>query len=440
MALIVKKFGGTSVGSTEKIMNVAKRIIEEKKPGDQIVMVVSAMGDTTDDLIELAKGINSNPYQYTREMDMLLTTGEQVSIALLTMAFKSLGQKAISLTGPMVGMRTNSVHTKGKIVDIKPSRVRKELEKGKIVVVAGFQGADEKGDPVTLGRGGSDTSAVALAGALKADACEIYTDVDGVYSADPRLVPDARRMKEITYDEMLEMARLGAGVMQPRSVEMGMYFNIPIHVRSTFTNKPGTMIREAYTMEEKDFLIRGVAHDSNVAKVAVLGVPNDPGVAHAIFSALSDRNIAVDMIVQSIRNIEKNVTDMVFTIAQDDLAEAKQIVDGVADKLHAVAVLIEEDVAKVSIVGAGMLGNPGIATRMFGALADAQVNIDAISTSEISISCLIKGSQLKEAANAIHKDSERDEGSRLSLRQDSPARRHKGAAHREDRSHPQSLR
>ncbi len=404
MALIVKKFGGSSVGSTEKIMNVAKRIIEEKKPGDQIVMVVSAMGDTTDDLIELAKGINSNPYQYSREMDMLLTTGEQVSISLLTMAFKSLGQKAISLTGPMVGMRTNSVHTKGKIVDIKPSRVRKELEKGKIVVVAGFQGADEKGDPVTLGRGGSDTSAVALAGALKADACEIYTDVDGVYSADPRLVPDARKMKEITYDEMLEMARLGAGVMQPRSVEMGMYFNIPIHVRSTFTNKPGTMIMEAYTMEEKDFLIRGVAHDSNVAKVAVLGVPNDPGVAHAIFSALSEKNIAVDMIVQSIRNIEKNVTDMVFTITQDDLAEAKKIVDGVAEKLHAVAVLIEEDVAKVSIVGAGMLGNPGIATRMFGALADAKVNIDAISTSEISISCLIKGSQLKEAANAIHKE------------------------------------
>ena len=404
MALIVKKFGGSSVGSTEKIMNVAKRIIEEKKPGDQIVMVVSAMGDTTDDLIELAKGINSNPYQYSREMDMLLTTGEQVSISLLTMAFKSLGQKAISLTGPMVGMRTNSVHTKGKIVDIKPSRVRKELEKGKIVVVAGFQGADEKGDPVTLGRGGYDTSAVALAGALKADACEIYTDVDGVYSADPRLVPDARKMKEITYDEMLEMARLGAGVMQPRSVEMGMYFNIPIHVRSTFTNKPGTMIREAYTMEEKDFLIRGVAHDSNVAKVAVLGVPNDPGVAHAIFSALSEKNIAVDMIVQSIRNIEKNVTDMVFTITQDDLAEAKKIVDGVAEKLHAVAVLIEEDVAKVSIVGAGMLGNPGIATRMFGALADAKVNIDAISTSEISISCLIKGSQLKEAANAIHKE------------------------------------
>lgn len=404
MALIVKKFGGSSVGTTEKIMNVAKRIIEEKQPGDQIVMVVSAMGDTTDDLIQLAKGINKNPYQYTREMDMLLTTGEQVSIALLTMAFKSLGQKAISLTGPMVGMRTNSVHTKGKILDIKPARVLKELEKGKIVVVAGFQGADDKGDPVTLGRGGSDTSAVALAGALKADACEIYTDVDGIYSADPRLVPDARKMKEITYDEMLEMARLGAGVMQPRSVEMGMYFNIPIHVRSTFTSKPGTMIREAYTMEEKDFLIRGVAHDTNVAKVAVLGVPNNPGTAYSIFSALSDNNIAVDMIVQSIRNIEKNVTDMVFTVAQDDLPEARKIVDEVAEKLKAVAVLIEEDVAKVSIVGAGMLGNPGIAARMFGALAEAEVNMDAISTSEISITCLIKGAQLEEAANAIHKE------------------------------------
>ena len=404
MALIVKKFGGTSVGSTEKIINVAKRIIEEKKPGDQIVMVVSAMGDTTDKLIELAKGINKNPYQYTREMDMLLTTGEQVSISLLTMAFKTLGQKAISLTGSMVGMKTDSVHTKGKILDIKPSRVKEELEKGKIVVVPGFQGADSKGDPVTLGRGGSDTSAVALAGALKADACEIYTDVDGIYSADPRLIPDARKMKEITYDEMLEMARLGAGVMQPRSVEMGKYFNIPIHVRSTFTNKPGTMIREAYTMEEKDFLIRGVAHDDNVAKIAILGVPNNPGIAHNIFSALADKAIGVDMIVQSIRNIEKNVTDMVFTIASDDLSQAKPIIDEVADKLNAIAVLIEEDVAKVSIVGAGMLGNPGIAARMFGALAKANVNMDAISTSEISISCLIKGDQLKVAANAIHKE------------------------------------
>lgn len=402
MALIVKKFGGSSVGSTEKIMNVAKRILDEKQPGDQIVMVVSAMGDTTDDLIELAKGVTKDPYQYTREMDMLLTTGEQVSIALLTMAFRALGQKAISLTGPMVGMKTNSVHTKGKIIDIKPERVKKELSEGNIVVVAGFQGSDELGDPVTLGRGGSDTSAVALAGALNADSCEIYTDVDGVYSADPRVAEGARKMKEITYDEMLEMARLGAGVMQPRSVEMGKYFNIPIHVRSTFTSKPGTMIREDYTMEEKDFVIRGVAHDEKVAKIAVLGIPNTPGIAHTIFSSLSEANVSVDMIVQSIRNIEKNVTDMVFTVASEDLGQAKRIVDGVADKLNAIAVLIEEDVAKVSIVGAGMLGNPGIATRMFGALADAGINIDVISTSEISISCLIKGAQLKEAVNAIH--------------------------------------
>ena len=402
MALIVKKFGGSSVGSTEKIMAVAKRILDEKQPGDQIVMVVSAMGDTTDELIELAQGIDKDPYRFTREMDMLLTTGEQVSIALLTMAFNKLGQKAISLTGPMVGMKTNSVHTKGKIVDIQPKRVKEELDKGNIVVVAGFQGADEFGDPVTLGRGGSDTSAVALAGALKADSCEIFTDVDGVYSADPRIVKDARKMKEITYYEMLEMARLGAGVMQPRSVEMGKYFNIPIHVRSTFTTKPGTMIREDYTMEEKDFVIRGVAHDDKVAKIAVLGIPNTPGIAYSIFSALSEANVDVDMIVQSIRNIEKNVTDMVFTVASSDLSQAKKIVDGVADKLNAIAVLIEEDVAKVSIVGAGMLCNPGIASRMFGALSKAGINIDVISTSEISISCLIKGTQLKEAVNAIH--------------------------------------
>ncbi|MGL5269615.1 MAG: aspartate kinase [Selenomonadaceae bacterium] len=402
MALIVKKFGGSSVGSTEKIMAVAKRIIDEKKPNDKIVMVVSAMGDTTDDLISLAKGVSKNPYQYAREMDMLLTTGEQVSIALLAMAFKSLGQKAVSLTGPLAGMKTNDVYTKGKIVDIQPQRVQEELDKGNIVVVAGFQGSCENGDPVTLGRGGSDTSAVALAGALKADSCEIFTDVDGVYSADPRIVKDARKMKEITYYEMLEMARLGAGVMQPRSVEMGKYFNIPIHVRSTFTTNPGTMIREEYTMEEKDFVIRGVAHDDKVAKVAVLGVPNNPGIAYSIFSALAEANVDVDMIVQSIRNIEKNVTDMVFTVASDDLPQTKKIVDQVADKLNAIAVLIEEDVAKVSIVGAGMLGNPGIASRMFGALSRAGINIDVISTSEISISCLIKGSQLKEAVNAIH--------------------------------------
>ena len=402
MALIVKKFGGSSVATTEKIMNIAKRVLGEKRPEDKVVLVVSAMGDTTDDLIALAEGINKNPYQYTREMDMLLTTGEQQSAALMAMAFNTLGQPAVSLTGPMAGMKTNDVHTKGRIVDITPERVHKELDKGQVVVVTGFQGADENGDYVTLGRGGSDTSAVALAGALKADSCEIFTDVDGVYSADPRIVPGARKMNEITYHEMLEMARLGAGVMQPRSVEMGEYFGIPIHVRSTFTTDAGTFIREDYTMEDKDFVIRGVAHDEIVAKIAVLGIPNTPGLAHEIFSALADANIDVDMIVQSIRNIEKNVTDMVFTVAAGDLAQAKKVVDGVADKLSAVAVLIEEDVAKVSIVGAGMLGNPGTAARMFGALSAKGINIDIISTSEISISCLIKGAQLKEAVNAIH--------------------------------------
>ena len=410
MALVVKKFGGSSVATTEKILAVAERILGEKKPDDKIVVVVSAMGDSTDNLITLAEGIDAEPYKatYSREMDMLLTTGEQVSIALLAMAFQRFGQPAISMTGAMAGVRASSVHTKGRILGIDPVRVREELDKGKIVVVAGFQGVDNFGDPVTLGRGGSDTSAVALAGALKADECEIFTDVDGVYSADPRIVKNAKRMKEITYFEMLEMARLGAGVMQPRSVEMGQYYNIPIHVRSTFTNKPGTIIREDYTVEDKDFEIRGVAHDQKVAKIAVLGVENVPGVAHTIFSALAKSNIDVDMIVQSIRNIEKNITDMVFTISLDDLAEAKKVVDRVAEEINAIAVLVEEDVAKVSIVGAGMLGSPGVAARMFGALAKAGVNIDIISTSEISVSCLIKGSQLVEAVNSIHDEFFKD--------------------------------
>ncbi|MBR2179970.1 MAG: aspartate kinase [Selenomonadaceae bacterium] len=406
MALIVKKFGGSSVASTEKIMNVAKRVLADKKPEDKIVVVVSAMGDTTDDLISLAEGIDEHPYKaiYSREMDMLLTTGEQISIALLAMAFQKLGQPAISMTGAMVGMRASSVHTKGRILGVEPDRVHEELNKGNIVVVAGFQGIDKFGDPVTLGRGGSDTSAVAIAGALKADSCEIFTDVDGIYTADPRIVKNSHKMKEITYYEMLEMARLGAGVMQPRSVEMGKYFNIPIHVRSTFTNTNGTIIREDYTMEDRPFEIRGVTHDEKVAKIAVLGVPNQPGIAHTIFSALANANIDVDMIVQSIRNIEKNITDMVFTIASSDLPEAKKVIDEVANKLNAVSAIFEEDVAKVSIVGAGMLGSPGIAARMFGALAKAGVNIDIISTSEISVSCLIKGTQVKDAVNAIHEE------------------------------------
>ena len=402
MALIVKKFGGSSVATAEKIMAVARRVLQDQHPGDQIVVVVSAMGDTTDDLIALAKKIAPEPYHYTREVDMLLSTGEQVSIALLAMAFNTLGHPAVSLTGPQAGVISNVVYTKGKIVDITPKRVLEELDKGKIVVVAGFQGINALGDVTTLGRGGSDTSAVAIAGALKADSCEIFTDVDGVYSADPRVVKDARRMKEITYNEMLEMARLGAVVMQPSSVEMGKHFGVPIHVRSTFTQQPGTIIREEYTVEEKEFIIRGVTHDNDVAKIAVLGVPNRPGIAYTIFSALADANIDVDMIVQSIRNSETNVIDMVFTVASSDLSQARTIVEKIARQLEAIGTLVEEDVAKVSVVGAGMFGSPGIAAAMFGALSEAQVNIEVISTSEISISCLIKESQVKEAVNAIH--------------------------------------
>jgi aspartate kinase len=306
-------------------------------------------------------------------------------------------------------MRTDDAHTKGRILGIHPSRVHEELGKGNIVVIAGFQGTDAEGNPVTLGRGGSDTSAVAIAGAIAADTCEIYTDVDGIYSADPRIANGARRMREITYNEMLEMARLGAGVMQPRSVEMGQLYGIPIHVRSTFTSEPGTIIREEYTVEEKSFIIRGVTHDEHVSKITVLGVSNTPGVAHRIFSALADANIDVDMIVQSIRSAESNMTDMVFTVASIDAEEARQVVEGISAEIKASAVAIDNDVAKISIVGAGMLGNPGIAARMFGALSRAEINIEIISTSEISISCLIKGGSVKDAVNMIHDEFFHDE-------------------------------
>lgn len=402
MALVVKKFGGSSVATPKKILAVAQRVLAEKRQEDKVVVVVSAMGDTTDDLISLANAVMDPAYNNSREMDMLLATGEQVSIALLSMAFARLGQPAISLTGMQAGVQSNAAYGKGRIVDITPERVLAELDKGKVVVVAGFQGVTPDGDIITLGRGGSDTSAVALAGALRADACEIFTDVDGIYSADPRVVPDARKMKEITYSEMLEMARLGAGVMQPRSVEMGKFYGVPIHVRSTFTQNEGTFIREEYTVEEKEFTIRGVTHDTNVAKIAVLGVPDRPGIAYKLFSALAEANIDVDMIVQSVRSTQKNIIDMVFTIAQPDIVQAKQIVEKIGEELGTMGVQVEENVAKVSVVGAGMLGNPGIAANMFGALADAEINIEVISTSEISISCLIKAEQVNEAVQAIH--------------------------------------
>ena len=374
MALYVKKFGGSSVATPEKMLNIANRVLRDRKPGDKIVIVVSAMGDTTDDLLDLASQVSS--VNHGREMDMLLATGEQMSIALMAMTFK--------------------------IDDVKPDRVLRELEEGKIVIVAGFQGLMPNGDVATLGRGGSDATAVALAGAMHADMCEIFTDVDGIYSADPRHVKGCVKMKEITNTEMLEMARLGAGVMQPRSVELGMKYHIPIHVRSTFTDEEGTIIREVCTMDGKNEAVRGVAQDAHAARIAVLGLRNIPGVAYMVFSALAEDNITVDMIVQSVRNSNDDKTDIIFTIEDTDLPDAKRVLEQMRDEGKLEEVIYDDDTAKVSVVGAGMLGTPGVAARMFGALGRAGVNIDIVSTSEISISCLILRKDLDKAVQAIH--------------------------------------
>lgn len=400
MALYVKKFGGSSVATPEKMLNIANRVLRDRKPGDKIVIVVSAMGDSTDDLLDLAAKVSD--VNYARERDMLLSTGEQVSIALMAMTFKKLGVPAISLTGPQAGIVAGGGYGKATIDDVKPDRVFKELEAGNIVIVAGFQGMMPNGDIATLGRGGSDATAVALAGAMHADMCEIFTDVDGVYSADPRHVTGTIKMKEITNTEMLEMARLGAGVMQPRSVELGMKYHIPIHVRSTFTDEEGTIIREVCTMETRDDTVRGVAQDAHAARIAVLGLRNIPGVAYKIFSVLAENNITVDMIVQSVRNSNDDKTDIIFTIDDADLSDAKRVLDAMRDEGKVEEVIYDDDTAKVSVVGAGMLGRPGVAARMFGALGRAGVNIDVVSTSEISISCLILRKDLDKAVQAIH--------------------------------------
>lgn len=400
MALYVKKFGGSSVATPEKMLNIANRVLRDRKPGDKIVIAVSAMGDSTDDLLDLAAKVSN--VNYARERDMLLSTGEQVSIALMAMTFKKLGVPAISLTGPQAGIVAGGGYGKATIDDVKPDRVFKELEAGNIVIVAGFQGMMPNGDIATLGRGGSDATAVALAGAMHADMCEIFTDVDGVYSADPRHVTGTIKMKEITNTEMLEMARLGAGVMQPRSVELGMKYHIPIHVRSTFTDEEGTIIREVCTMETRDDTVRGVAQDAHAARIAVLGLRNIPGVAYKIFSVLAENNITVDMIVQSVRNSNDDKTDIIFTIDDADLSDAKRVLDAMRDEGKVEEVIYDDDTAKVSVVGAGMLGRPGVAARMFGALGRAGVNIDIVSTSEISISCLILRKDLDKAVQAIH--------------------------------------
>ena len=400
MALIVKKFGGSSVATPEKIFNIVDRVLRDKQADDRIVVVVSAMGDTTDDLVTLAKEVTSMPYG--REMDRLLSTGEQVTIALMALAFQAKGHAAVSMTGEQAGIATSDAFGKARILDINPERVLRALDDGNIVVVAGFQGRTEEGDITTLGRGGSDTTAVALAGAMQADVCEIFTDVDGVYSTDPRVAPGAIKLKEITYGEMLEMARLGAGVMQPRAVEMGHRYGVPIHVRSTFSDEEGTIIREEYTMKANQYAITGVADDTNVAKVSLVGVENVPGVAHQVFQALADKSIDVDMIVQSIRTTDDKCTDIVFTITRDDVNLAKQVLDTLSATMSMEECIINENMAKVSIVGAGMLGQPGVAAKMFGILSDEDVNIEIISTSEISISCLIAEEHIKTAVRAIH--------------------------------------
>ena len=400
MALIVKKFGGSSVATPEKIFNIVDRVLRDKQADDRIVVVVSAMGDTTDDLVTLAKEVTSMPYG--REMDRLLSTGEQVTIALMALAFQAKGHAAVSMTGEQAGIATSDAFGKARILDINPERVLRALDDGNIIVVAGFQGRTEEGDITTLGRGGSDTTAVALAGAMQADVCEIFTDVDGVYSTDPRVAPGAIKLKEITYGEMLEMARLGAGVMQPRAVEMGHRYGVPIHVRSTFSDEEGTIIREEYTMKANQYAITGVADDTNVAKVSLVGVENVPGVAHQVFQALADKSIDVDMIVQSIRTTDDKCTDIVFTITRDDVNLAKQVLDTLSTTMSMEECIINENMAKVSIVGAGMLGQPGVAAKMFGILSDEDVNIEIISTSEISISCLIAEEHIKTAVRAIH--------------------------------------
>ena len=389
MALIVKKFGGSSVATPEKIFNIVDRVLHEKKEDDRIVIVVSAMGDTTDDLVSLAKQVTSKPYG--REMDRLLSTGEQVTIALMAMAFNERGQKAISLTGDQAGITSSDNFNKGRILGVDPNRVFEALDAGNIVVVAGFQGITEYGDMVTLGRGGSDTTAVALAGAMKADVCEIFTDVEGVYSTDPRVAKEAFKLEEVTY-----------GVMQPRAVEMGFRYGVPIHVRSTFSNNTGTIIREDYTVESNKHVITGVADDTNTAKVALVGVENKPGIAAKVFKALAEKNVDVDMIVQSIRSVGEPKTDLIFTIALDDVVLAREVLKELQQTVDIEAVNIDENMAKVSIIGAGMLGQPGVAAQMFDILSKEGINIEIISTSEISISCLVAQNRVKDAVRVIH--------------------------------------
>jgi len=397
MALIVQKYGGTSVANAERIKNVAQRIAAAKDKGDQVVVVVSAMGDTTDELIDLAHQVTTQPSE--RELDVLLSTGEIVSSTLLAMALREMGYDSISLSGAQAGIQTDSAYSRARILKVEAKRVVKELEEGKIVIVAGFQGITGNMDITTLGRGGSDTTAVALAASLGAGVCQIYTDVEGVYTADPRLVPEARRLDEIGYEEMLELATYGAKVMHPRAVELGELFNIPILVASSFTQNPGTLIHGGVSMEVRN-KVRSIAYDLDVAKITVVGVPDQPGIAASVFQPLAKAGISIDTIVQN-ASINK-ITDLTFTVARGDLAKAMRVVEPIAKSIGARECVGDAKLGKVSIIGTGMQNTPGFAAGMFDTLSRQNINIQLITTSEIRITCIIDETRVKDAVRALH--------------------------------------
>jgi aspartate kinase len=396
MPVLVQKYGGTSVGSPERIHHVAERIVRTRRGGADLVVVVSAMGDATDDLIGLARQVSSR--SHPREMDMLLTAGERISMALVSMAVNDRGQEAVSFTGSQSGIVTDASHTRAKILEVKADRIREELDRGRVVIVAGFQGVSRDREVTTLGRGGSDTTAVALAAALKATECEIYTDVDGVYTSDPRIVPGARKISKLSYDEMLELASLGAKVLHNRSVEIARRFGVPLHVRSSFNWNEGSRVVRGNSMEQ--VVIRGIAHDTDVAKIALVGVPDRPGIASEIFQAVGGQGVNVRMIVQASGADGKN--DVTFTVGSHEVNTVLPVLEQVRKQIGARAFLYDPDVAMLSVGGEGLATSPGTAGRVFAALAAAGVNIDLISTSSITITCVVRQADAERAVRSLH--------------------------------------
>lgn len=397
MALYVMKFGGSSVGDTERMQRVARRVVEKQAEGNQVAVVVSAMGDTTDDLIDQAKLLSKNPP--LREMDMLMTTGEQISISLLSIAINELGHKAVSFTGWQAGFRTESEFSRARITDIHPERVKKAIDEGNIVIVAGFQGMTEDGEITTFGRGGSDTTAVALAAAIEADYCEIYTDVDGIYSTDPRIVKNARKLNEISYDEMLELANLGAAVLHPRAVEYAKHNKVRLIVRSSFNHNEGTVVKEEASMEQ-GVVVSGIAYDKNVARISIVGVSHIPGVLAKVFGALAEAKIDVDIIVQS--GVQDGKADFSFTLALSDRERALEVIESIRSEIPYQEATSEVDLVKISIVGAGMVSHPGVAAQMFDVISKQDANIKMVSTSEIKVSCVIDIDKLNDVIKALH--------------------------------------